>query len=99
MFITIKNLQQQTVKIEFDESQSVSLQFRFKISLSRLMNFLLIFLYQIRSARHHQVQKLKEKIEAEMGKDYPAPSQKLIYAGKCESATHFRRLVLLLFSF
>lgn len=32
-----------------------------------------------------------------MGKDYPAPSQKLIYAGKCDSATHFRGLVIIVF--
>lgn len=32
-----------------------------------------------------------------MGKDYPAPSQKLIYAGKSELATHFRRLVIIVF--
>lgn len=32
-----------------------------------------------------------------MGKDYPAPSQKLIYAGKSQLATHFRGLVIIVF--
>lgn len=49
MWITIKNLQQQTVRIEFDESQKIS--------------------------------QLKNRIETELGRDYPSVQQKLIYAG------------------
>lgn len=36
-----------------------------------------------------QIKQLKEKVEAEKGKDYPAGGQKLIYAGKFVSREAF----------
>lgn len=46
------------------------------------MNPKVIFLFRFSAVFFIKVQKLKEKIEAEMGKDYPFAQQKLIYAGE-----------------
>lgn len=68
MKITLKNLQQQTFTIEIDSAKTVS----FCRYLLRITVFIHVFL---------QVKNLKEKIEAEKGKDYAAENQRLIYAG------------------
>lgn len=68
MKVTLKNLQQQTFVIDIDQSKSVS---------ERFFLILRIFL-----TGYLQVKQLKQKIEEEKGKDYPAENQRLIYAGK-----------------
>lgn len=66
MKITLKNLQQQTFLIDIDPSKSVS-------GLTSLLVDRQLFV---------QVKQLKQKIEEEKGKEYPAENQRLIYAGE-----------------
>lgn len=76
MKITLKNLQQQTFTVEIDSTKTV----RFFKKKSHFYifsrNFLIIFCFV-----RFQVKALKQKIEAEKGKDYAAENQRLIYAG------------------
>jgi hypothetical protein len=48
-----------------------------KVENSKFLGYFLIFSF----SQNFQVLKLKERIESELGKDYPHTHQKLIYAG------------------
>lgn len=74
MKITLKNLQQQTFQVEIDATKTVSLRFLiFPLHLPHIRIIPHIF--------RTQVKNLKETIETEKGKEYPAENQRLIYAG------------------
>lgn len=81
MIITVKNLQQQTFTIEFDQNKTVSNVFLYVIVMyvCSWKNF--CYAYLLYYFVYLKVLELKKKICEERGAEYIAEKQKLIYAG------------------